>query len=165
MTKNELIAAWYKRSKRDRNIITAVAIVSLLLILYAYVWLPMKNTRTRLRTELPQLRAQAAQMELQAKEVAQLKTSSQPGAKRPLRDIINQVAEQNGMKEALSQVVSLSTDRMQVSLDKVDFDKWVKWVSQLSTQGGLRIESAHINGTNTPGVVKVSAVIVQLTPQ
>lgn len=160
--KDQLLAAWRKRSPRDRQIISVIAVPSLALILYAYIWLPMNNTRTRLRTELPQLHAQALQMEQDAKEVAHLKALPSRTKGLPLIDIVNQSADRNGIKNDQMQVTSLSAERTQVTLDKVAFDDWIKWAANISTQEGLRIESARINATDTSGVVKISAVFVQL---
>ena len=160
--KEQLLAAWRKRSVRDRQIISVVAGISLALILYAYIWLPMNNTRTRLRTELPQLRSQALQMEQDAKEVAQLKTLPSRAKGRPLIDIVNQSANRNGIKNDQMQTTSLSAERTQITLDKIAFDDWIKWAANISAQEGLRIESARINATDTAGVVKISAVFVQL---
>ena len=157
--KDQLRAYWQSRSPRDRQIILAISAVVLVAFLYAYLWLPMSQARAQLRAELPKLRGAAQEMELQAKEVAQLRGTPAPAASGVAQDVISKSAERAGLKGALTQVTSLSPERSQVTLNAVAFDRWIEWTRTLANEFALRIESAQVSATGDPGMVKVQAVL------
>lgn len=157
--KDQLRAYWQSRSSRDREIIVAISAIVLIMVLYAYLWLPMNEARDRLRKELPKLRGAAQQMEMQAKEVAQLRGTPTPTASGAAQDVIDKSAERAGLKGELTQVTSLSSERTQVTLNAVAFDRWVEWTRTLASESALRVESAQVTATGEPGMVKVQAVL------
>lgn len=157
--KEQLLQYWRSRSARDRQIIATIAAVVIVALLYAYLWLPMNEARARLRAELPKLRSAAEQMELQAREIQQLKAMPVPVASGAAQDVIVRAAERAGMKGDLTQVTSLSTERIQVTLNAVSFDRWIDWSRALASESALRIESAQVSASGEPGMVKVQAVL------
>jgi general secretion pathway protein M len=157
--KEQFLQYWQSRSARDRQVIAAISALVLVAVLYAYLWLPMNEARARLRAELPKLRGGAEQMELQAREVQQLKAMPAPVASGAAQDVIVKAAERAGMKGDLTQVTSLSTERIQITLNAVSFDRWIDWSRALAGESALRIESAQVSATGDPGMVKVQAVL------
>ena len=157
--KDQLRAYWQGRSPRDRQIIMAISAIVLIAVLYAYLWLPMNEARDQLRKDLPKLRSAARQMEMQAKEVAQLRGTPIPAASGAAQDVIGKSAERAGLKGELTQVTSLSPERTQVTLNAVAFDRWVEWTRTLASESALRVESAQVTATGEPGMVKVQAVL------
>ncbi len=158
--KAELKEYWRSRSPRDRRIIVLVAGVAALSVVYAYLWMPMNEARARLRSELPKLRGDAVQMNLQAQEIARLKAvPSSIAGRAASAETITASAEQFGIKNELSQTTALSNERIQILLNSVAFDRWVNWTKALATTNGLRVESAQITALGEPGTVKVQAVL------
>lgn len=154
---------WQSRPPRDRALIVLVAAITVLGLLYAYVWMPMNETRARLRAELPKLRGDAQQMQAQAKEIARLKAAPPAqGSAGPLEKL-NQSAEAAGMGGAPPQVTQLAPDRVQVMIAATPFDRWIAWLGDLAAESGIRVESAQVNATGEPGVVRVQSVFLSPT--
>ncbi|MES2354169.1 MAG: type II secretion system protein M [Pseudomonadota bacterium] len=150
---------WQSRSARDRRVIQLLTGVVIIVIVYAYIWMPMNEARARLRAELPKLRGAAAQMNVEAQEVARLKTSTRQTARVSPQETVTQSAEQAGIRGDVSQITPLSPERVQVMLNNVSFDNWIRWTQILATTSGLRIESAQVNAATEPGMVKVQTVL------
>jgi len=150
---------WQSRSARDRQIIVLLTGIAVVAIAYAYIWMPMNNARTQLRAELPKLRGAAAQMNMEAQEVARLKTSTRQTNRVSPQETVTQSAEQAGIRGDVSQITPLSPERVQVTLNNVSFDNWIRWTQILATSSALRIESAQANAATEPGMVKVQAVM------
>jgi len=158
--KEQLQHYWQSRSPRDRRTIALIGSLIGITLLYAYIWMPMNEARVRLRAELPKLRGAAEQMSVQAQEVTRLKATPAQATRTPPQELINQSAETSGIKGDISQITQLSPDRVQVILNNVSFDAWMRWTHSLAQQSGLRIDSARVTANNEPGMVKVQAVLV-----
>ena len=67
---------WHRLETRQQQVLGALAVLLVLGLLLAYVWLPAVRERARLTARLPQLSAQLALMKQQAEEVRQLNSTS-----------------------------------------------------------------------------------------
>jgi general secretion pathway protein M len=158
--KEQFLTFWRSRDPREQKIIAVGGFLLVLVLLYAYLWLPMSQQRERLRLQLPVMNGQLAQMKTQAREIAQLKASAAAAQRGSVAEILNQSAAPAAIKGELTQVTPIANDRAQVTLNSVEFDKWLGWVKILQTQYALRIESTQIASATEPGMVKVQAVFV-----
>lgn len=157
--KQRLREYWLARSPRDRRIIGGIAALIAISVVYAYLWMPMIEARTRLRAELPKLRGATAEMAAQEQEIKRLKAAPASASQAVSPELINQSAERAGIKDNLTQVTSLSAERVQVTLNSVAFDRWIGWTRALATESALRVESAQVTGAGDAGTVKVQAVL------
>lgn len=158
--KEKFLAFWHSRKPREQRVLGGGALLLLLALLYAYLWLPMNQQRARVRAQLPVMQGQLAQMKEQARQIAQLKASGAAAQRGAVAQLIDQSAVAAGTKGDISQVTPLAADRAQVTLNSVAFDKWLAWISTLQGQYGVRIESVQVAAANNPGMVKVQAVLV-----
>lgn len=158
--KEQFLAFWHSRDPRERKILAGGAFLLALALLYAYVWLPISQQRDRLREQLPVMNGQLAQMKTQAREIAQLKASGEAAPRGSVAEVLNQSAVPAGIKGELTQVTPIATDRAQVTLNSIAFDRWLGWVKILQTQYALRIESTQVAAATEPGMVRVQAVFV-----
>lgn len=67
---------WHRLEQRHQRVIGIGALLLMVAILFAYVWLPAVRERDRLTARLPQLSAQLALMKTQADEIRQLTSTS-----------------------------------------------------------------------------------------
>ena len=150
---------WVKRAPRER---TAIAIGTGLLVLvlfYAYVWLPISSQREQLRARLPLLRADAAQMRIESAEAARLKGTpgAQAGPRVGLQATLEQTAGEQGVREALKEISSLDASHAKVSSASIGFDAWIAWVGRLQTEHGVRLDNALVEALPESGKVKLQA--------
>lgn len=159
--KDQLIRFWRTRVPRERLVLAGGSALLVLALGFAYAWLPMQRDVKQLRQVLPQLRAQARQLQQDAQEVARLK--AQPGVireKGSLAHAIEQRALATGLRERIESITPQDAGHVRVLLPQVTFDAWIVWIGELQASHGVRVESARIEATDVPGMVSVDAVLV-----
>jgi type II secretory pathway component PulM len=76
--------------------------------------------------------------------------------------IADQSARESNLGSSIAGSDPSGTGGLRMRLEKAPFDTLVTWLARLSTQNGVRVESATIDSTGTPGTV--NAAIVLHTP-
>ena len=71
-----LLQRWRRLDLRQQRTLGAGALLLVVAVLFAYLWLPAVRERERLAARLPQLRAQLALMQQQADEIRRLTSTS-----------------------------------------------------------------------------------------
>jgi general secretion pathway protein M len=151
---------WRQLAPRERRLISWGGTGLLAAVLYAYLWLPITVERHKLRANLPQLRANAAQMQRQAQEAAQLKASATPALRgEAIKSAIHQAANEAGLDSKTLQVNLLDEGRANIAWATVPFDAWTMLVANLQKNQGIRLESCTIEALPETGLVSVRAVV------
>ena len=65
---------WMDRRPAERVLLIAIAMIAVLALIVAFIWLPLERARARLVGELPELRASAATLKRQAGEAKHLRS-------------------------------------------------------------------------------------------
>lgn len=148
---------WRQRSIRERWILGGGASLLAVMLLYAYLFLPMQRQRERLATTLPQLRTELVQLRQDAAEVKRLQSQLSDKPSTGLKEAIE--ASINTAKLGDAQIILLDTTRARVILNAVSFASLVAWLNTLQTQGGMRVENIQVNAQNTPGWVSADLTL------
>ena len=152
---------WQQASPRERWLIGGGFGLLLVVVLIFYVWQPVGRDRQKLRATLPQLRANAEQMRLNAAEVVRLKTlpSSAALPNGGIRGAVEASAAAFKLRDSISQVSVESDGRISISMSTVPFDNWVRWLGHLQEQYRIRLESCRVEALPQPGMVRIKAVL------
>jgi general secretion pathway protein M len=152
-------AFWTARSPRERSVIGWGAASLAAVILFAFAWLPMERTRTRLATELPQLRASLAEMRAQAEEVKALRAqpSREAAPAATLATLVSSGALVQGLPGA--RVAALDARRASVSVDDASWTRLVEWLHWAGAAHGLAVEEAAVEALAAPGRVRAKLVL------
>jgi general secretion pathway protein M len=157
--KKQALQFWRSRAPRERLVLGAGGALAVLVLGYAYAWLPMAREAAQLRENLPELRAQARQVQAGVAEVNRLKARAKPAAaQQDLVALLDARAKQRGLRERIDSIVPLDANRVRVTASSVPFDVWLGWLGELQAGYGVRVESARIDLGGEPGVVAVEAV-------
>lgn len=148
---------WQQRTPAERRTIAIGGTLLAIALLYAFIWHPLMQERQRLRAALPQLRAAAAQMQLQAAEINHLRNLPPKSFNNNMRNALEYMSAHSAIG-SLS-ISTLDSDRARVSFDAVAFDSWIEWVKMLQAEQGVRVESAEVFALAEPGMVKIQAVL------
>jgi len=148
---------WIGLSRRERIGTAAATTVVVLALLYALALEPAWRTRQRLSAQLPQLRADAAQVEALRLEARQLKDralrlDSPAQAKAALSKL---VAEKNLPRAS---VRDAEDQRLVVSVRGADAAAWLGSLREMTSELPLRITAARITRAG-PGVVDADATL------
>ncbi len=157
--KDALIQFWRARAPRERLVLAGAALLVPALG-FAYGWLPMQREVAQLRQTLPQLRAQARQLQQEAQEVARLK--ARPAAKPEAGSLASAVEQRTlamGLRGRIESIAPQDAGRVRVVLPQVAFDAWLGWLGELQARHGVRVDSARIEAGDVAGTVRVDAVL------
>ena len=157
--KTQLIQFWRSRAPRERLVLSGGSALLVLALGFAYGWLPMQRDATQLKKALPQLRAQALQLQQDAEEATRLKARPAVAQGGSLAAVIEQRATTGGLRERIAAITPQDAGRVQVVLPEVAFDAWIGWLGELQASHGVRVESTRIEATDEAGMVKVEAVL------
>ena len=70
--------------------------------------------------------------------------------------LIDRSASESGLAKALVGTQPAPNGSMRVQLEQADFNQVAGWLSRLSSQHGVRVESATITSSSTPGIVNAT---------
>lgn len=131
---------WHALEPRQQNWIRFGAIIVVLLLLIAYLWLPAERERQRLIAVLPQMSLQLDQMKLQAQEIAQLNASTSAVPARTRADSAQlQALFGEGTR------VSLDANRaFRVVIPKIAYAAWWDRVNDAQSRFPLRITTLSV---------------------
>lgn len=164
--KQQLIARWNSFTNQEKRILSALALLVLCLLFYAFVWQPVQHGRERLALAIPSKQAKLILMRSQAADIERLRNQykSLNASVGALKAAIEVSAKFHGLtpsyKDAVKNNYSEKNNGHQLGLTlaQVSFDVWVKWVESLQSQNQVRVQSCRIIPTATLGQVKVEAV-------
>ncbi len=155
-----LVAEWRNLQPRERGIIVTGTVIAVVLLFYTLAWLPMQRDLERLRVSVPKARAQLALMQVQARQVARLRTrASSTVDTGNLLTRLERSALERGLRESITRMEPDDNDSARLSLDGVNFNTLLSWLADLQQQNGVRAASATITAQPDPGTVNVRLLL------
>lgn len=164
----ELKSHWQRlvqsRSPQDRRIIAIVSGV-LLVGLFGWLVLAASAARSGLTTSVGNLRMQAATLQLQAIELADLRASpALTSSAVDLRTLVQTAVDAAALAPMLVQLEAVSNDQVVAGFGAVPFAQWLQWTETLRAQN-IRLDSARIETLGIPGQVSVTATLIRARAQ
>ncbi|MDP2962916.1 MAG: type II secretion system protein M [Sulfurimicrobium sp.] len=151
---------WRQLAPRERRLIAWGGGALLAALSYAYLWQPLNTERVKLRASLPQMRADAALMNIQAGEAANLRQNTHTPLSGPaLQAAILQAMIEAGMDDKSVQITLLDGHRANLSIQGVAFDHWASVTARLQSEKNVRLESCSIEAMPEAGMVRLQAVM------
>jgi len=152
--------AWYANlSERDRRFVNIGSVVVVVLVLLAII-VPLNAKIAQSRQRITNKQADLAFIQNVAQQVA----AAGPGvggaaSAESLVVLIDSSARESGLGKALSSSQPTGDKGLRIRLDKAPFDALVAWLSRLSQQHGVRVESAEIESAGEVGLVNAGLVL------
>lgn len=135
-----IAAAWQSRTLRERRVLlVGVAFLSVLLIWW---WLidPALSTRKKMQQQLPELRAQSAQLQALAKEVTELPAvvpATQPMSRQELERLLNA----SGLK---AQQITVADNTVTLNFSDTSFSALTEWLQKVQREQQLSVIEATV---------------------
>jgi general secretion pathway protein M len=151
---------WAERAPRERSILAAGGALLALVLVYWLLIEPAWTGITRLERSLPQLRANAAELESLLSEVRALRARAGVAnvSAAEARGAIDASLARSGVKAA--RVVPLSDGDMQLTFSDVSFGHWAPWLAGIERELGARATAVTVTGRDaTPGNVDVELAL------
>ena len=144
-------------SERDRRTLLIGGVVAALLLLYVVIQLDSSVSSAHKRivkkqTDLAWMRTAAP--ELAATGGVHIGTNGQS-----LLVLIDSSARESGLANSLAGSDPAGPGGLSVRLQKAPFDTLILWLSRLSQQNGIRVDTASIESAGSPGLVNAALVL------
>jgi general secretion pathway protein M len=151
-------AHWDKLSAAEQKTLRRGAWILLPLLAYGLLWQPAHDALPRLQASLPTLRAQAAQMAMQAGTIPDLR-------QRPQLAVLDSSALRSAMESSASaagmdMIVTPGTQNsVHISAEALSFEQWLQWLHSLERTQHVRVASAMLSASAAPGHIKIQAIL------
>ncbi len=156
----DTLIAWYRaQSPRDQRIAAGGAVAALLLLILA-IFVPLDGAVARATARVQHKQSDLAWMRSVADKLARAPSAvTRPTSQRSLIVVVDSSARESGLGSALNSSEPSGAGALRVRLDKAPFDTLVSWLSRLSQQNGIRVESGNIDAAGAPGLVNAGLVL------
>lgn len=142
-TRRTALVHWQRLAPREQRLARLGATVVLLALVWLVLLEPAWQTTTRLRTALPPLRAQAAQLDAVIQEAQELKRQAGSDAAAPaqMQPALQASLAQAGLG-AVATATTLSDKQWQVDLEHAPAEAVVLWLQGLPFE--LRVQATEV---------------------
>lgn len=157
LIRNSIVHQWYvSKSESDKRILKLLAGLSLSLICYVGMWVPLNNY-----VDIQQRQAYLAQstadwlianrMALEAVATSAGSGTASPSGNQPtISQITNSAA---ALKITLSRLQPEADGSVSVALEQQSFNAVAQWLSGIEREQGFTIDRASIDRTSEPGLI------------
>ena len=146
--------------QRERLFISSGAVVLLLSLIYAFVWLPLDQGQRSMTESIATWEQSLA--ELQPLASAQSGTQYSGQAARAASQqtpvvIVDQTLRARGLDRSLKRSQSTTSNGIRVEFENVAFDDLVLWLGDLSTQFGMHVTTGSMSANSQAEPGRINA--------
>jgi general secretion pathway protein M len=156
--KRSVSTFWSERNQRERNMLAAAMAVIVLGLIYVLLIDPALSGRKDLRTKLPAMRQQAAEVQAMAKEASALSETGATPVAAATRGSIEASLTRKGLKP---QSVVMTGELAKVQLSSVPFSGIVEWLDEMQKISRLSVVDANINALAQADMVNATLTLRQ----
>lgn len=157
--KNSASAFWNERDPRERNMLLAAAAVILLAVIYLLFISPALDGRAQLEKNLPQLRQQAAELQMLARQAGAAGAGAAPATAAPLtKEAVDASLARLGLKP---QSTLVSGELVKVQLSGASFAGIVNWMQEMQKTARLAATEATVEGQAALDMVNATLTLRQ----
>ncbi|GGA86898.1 hypothetical protein GCM10011521_26680 [Arenimonas soli] len=160
---SQLRQRWQSRPTRERRaVLVGLGLLGAAACLALVV--AALQAREPLQRDVQALRASAATMDQQARELERLRRlPAAPPSDEPLRARVQAALDANLPPAAATRLESPDPGQVVVVFETVAFAAWLRWTEDLAIRQ-VRLESCRIDALPAPGQVSVTATLVPSGP-
>lgn len=153
---------WNNLALREKQLVSIGGIFLVLFLIYFFLWSPLNQKVASLRSQIRQNQDLLAWMKDTDKEIQSLEKTSAPKPNRSggsLLSLVQKQVEHSSLSGSLSQLHQVESDSVQLTFKKVDFDKLIAWLIEVTQQEGLVITQLTVTPSGTPGIVGADLIL------
>lgn len=143
----------------ERLVVNGIGVLIVLVLLFLILILPGQRAVDKAQTSLTAKQNLLSWMQdnEQLARMAAQGGSRSSRSDQPLQSIVTSTAPALGI--TVKRIEPESDDKLRVWLEKVSFDKTVRWLHQIETRYGVRIVNASIDAERAEGLVTAKLVL------
>lgn len=151
---NRLRDLWATLAPRERQLAAAAMILLGMILLYLLLWAPLRHEVARLRTGVPDARAQLALMRTQAANIPALRgRNAVPPPPGMLASVVEQSANGRGLRKQISHLEPDGSNGLQITAESVSFNALIEWLADLRDNNALLVDNLSLDATSASGTV------------
>lgn len=153
---------WEPRTEQERKLLKMTGWGLAPILLYLVLWQPAHTAVRKLQDGVPLLYRDAERLRNQADEVEMLRHRPKPALLDAvaLKAAVEDSATRNDLREAISTLDLQQPNAVRISFAAVSFAKWLRWLSALQQEQHIRADSVSVSMLSQPGMVKISATLI-----
>jgi len=158
-----LRARYEALTPREQLLVGAAVVVLVLALIYLALWTPVVSARRHAERELAENRAVAQRLEVIAAAASQNSGASGPLVSRDasLLSAVDLASKNGTLSKAPARLQPDGDNQVRVWIDAVQFDSLVRWINELQTRYGVRVENLDVERQPTPGLVNARLSLVR----
>ncbi len=149
---------WEGRNARERTLLGGGAAVVVLGLVYALLIDPAISGRERLNKDLPQMRAQVAQLQVLAREAAGLASATPQNSAPITKESMEADLARRGLK---ADSVAVSGEIARLQLSAASFAALVEWLDEIQKSALVSVLEANIIAQAQPDTVNATLTLRQ----
>lgn len=148
-------------SKREKYYLLSGAIILVTFIIYYFLWSPLSETNQHLFIQIRQQQELLQWMHSQQIEIKRYDTKKPRNQnQQPLFTTVENALEESRLNQLKIQLTSKNSDRLQVQIDQIEFDKLIGWLTKLQMKYDITTSQATFNRIdNNIGFVQASIMM------
>jgi general secretion pathway protein M len=149
---------WAQKSRRERAIVAALALLVAAAVLWIGIWQPVRQDRALLRAAAPLAHGELAEGERIAGEIAGLERTARAPPAADAHAALERILGERFARGGAPQV-EWRDGRAHVALDAVRFDALVAALDALQREAQLRVVEATLTARVEPGTVRAELTV------
>lgn len=153
---------WDIRSAQEQKILKYSSWAMLPVLVYFILWQPAHTAVRKLNSSVPLLYMDAERLRSQASEVELLRHRTKPALLDAiaLKSAVEESAGRHGLREEITTLDLQQPNAVRISLVSVSFEQWLRWLRALQQEQHIRADSVSVAMLSQPGMVKISATLI-----
>lgn len=151
---------WFlQKNDSEQKIIVELAVFTLLILLYAFFYLPLKRDNDKLQSSINEIQTEIATMQSLKPKIAQFSNRNAAAVameNSQIMALIEDVAKQQQLP--LSKIAGMGENKISVTLNGVAFNAAMRWLDVLQSQYRLNISQLSV-ATEKKGLTNITVTI------
>lgn len=155
---------WFNQlNGRERYILIAGAMLSLILLVYALAWQPFITSKQDVESSIIAQQATLAWMRQTAAEIQQLRQQANPKTSttgnQSLLSMIDTALNQGALAKVPKRIEPQGEDSVRVNFDEVNFTALNQWLADLYNRYGIQVATSTIERQRSADRVKARLLL------
>ena len=153
---------WDSRSAQERRVLKFVAWGLLPVLIYFALWQPAHTALQKLHASVPVMHMEAARLRSQSTEVEMLRHRPKPALLDAvaMKSAVEESATRHNLRETIATLDLQQPNAVRISFASVSFEQWLRWLRALQHEQHIRADSVSVAMLPQPGMVKISATLI-----
>ena len=153
-------AWWSGLAPREQRVLSAGALALGLILVYLALWEPVGKARHARERDLAAARALATRIESLASGRGAGSAAAVAGTGQSLLAVVDQ-SRRSSIAKPPSRLQPEGDNTVRIWLEDVPFDGLLRWLGELQTRYGVRVDNAEIERESGPGLVNARLTLMR----